>query len=86
MDWFIAHKLDEQYDFRVAWFTTAQDNFSIAKQRAAMPNDLDVRRKNTCTMQDFQDAGVKVDFVTRPRDNKPNPELIKLVQQAIITR
>ena len=80
MDWFIAHKLDKDYDFRVAFFTTQQDNFAIAKQRAVMPNDLAVRRANTCTMQDFQDAGVSVNYITMPRDDKPNLDLIKFVQ------
>ena len=81
MDWFTAHKLDAQYEFKVAYFTTKQDNFEIAKQRAAMPNDLAVRQKNTCTLDDFKAANVNVDYLTMPRDNLPNADLIKLVQQ-----
>lgn len=86
MDWFISHKLIEKYDFRVAWFTTKIDNFEIAKQRATMPNDLDVRRKNTCSRQDFIDANVNIDYITMPRDNQPNIDLIKLVQSAQNTK
>jgi hypothetical protein len=85
MDWFTAHKLDAQYEFRVAWFKTLdQDNFAIARDRACMKNDLTVRQQNTCTMRDFVNANIRPDYVTMPRDNKPNLDLIRLVTQ--ITR
>lgn len=80
MDWFIVHNLDEKYEFRVAYFTTQKDNFEIAGQRATMKNDLDVRRANTCTPDDFKRANVNIDFITMPRDDKTNLDLIKLVQ------
>ena len=80
MDWFIAHNLQYQYDFRVAYFTTGMDNFEIAQQRAVMKNDMAVRRANTCTWDDFAASRVRVDYVTMPRDDKPNLDLIKLVQ------
>lgn len=84
MDWFVLHNLDKQYDFKVAFFTTQEiDNFAVARERAVMNNDIDVRRANTCTMADFQKAGVKIDYITMPRDNKPNPDLIRLVQQRV---
>ena len=79
MNWFIAHKLDEQYEFKVAYFTTKQDNFEIAEQRAVMQNDLAVRRANTCTWDDFARAKVNVDYLTAPRDGFPNGDLIDLV-------
>ena len=83
IDWFVAHKLDNQYDFYVAWFTTQElDNFAIARERAVMQNDMDVRRANTCQLADFNKAGIYVDYITRPRDDKPNLDLIKLVQRA----
>ncbi len=83
MDWFTAHKLDAQYEFRVAWFKTQdQDNFAIARDRACMKNDLTVRQQNTCTMRDFVDANIRPDYVTMPRDDKPNLDLIRLVTQA----
>lgn len=80
MDWFIAHNLQYQYDFCVAYFTTGMDNFEIAQQRAVMKNDMAVRRANTCTWDDFAASRVRVDYVTMPRDDKPNLDLIKLVQ------
>ena len=79
MKWFVAHKLHEQYEFKVAYFTTKQDNFEIAEQRAVMQNDLDVRRANTCTWDDFARAKVNVDYLTAPRDGFPNGDLIDLV-------
>lgn len=79
MNWFVAHKLDEQYEFKVAYFTTKQDNFEIAEQRAVMQNDLAVRRANTCAEGDFARARVNVDYVTMPRDDLPNADLIQLV-------
>ncbi len=79
MDWFKKHNLQQQYDFRVAYFTTGLDNFEIAQQRAVMKNDLDVRRANTCTMADFAASRVAVDYITMPRDDKPNMDLINLV-------
>lgn len=83
MDWFIAHKLDNQYEFRVAFFTTQDiDNFDIVRKRASMNNDLAVRQANTCNMDDFRAANVHVDYITMPRNDKPNLDLIKLVQNA----
>lgn len=81
MDWFTAHGLHNQYDFVVAYFTTEQsNNFDIVEQRAVMKNDIAVRRANTCNTDDFRKARVKINYTTMPRDNKPNMDLIKLVQ------
>ena len=81
IDWCVQHHLDLFYDFYVAWFTTEiVDNIEIAKQRAVMSNDIAVRLKNTCNMEDFQAANIKPDFITRPRDNKPNIKLIDFVR------
>lgn len=82
MNWFIEHNLHNQYVFKVAYFTTKQDNFDIARSRAVMQNDLTVRRANTCNRADFAQARVDIDYLTMPRDNMPNLNLIKLVQNA----
>ena len=83
IDWFKKHKLDTMYDFRVAWFTTYElDNFAIARERACMQNDLAVRQQNTCNINDFTNAGITPDYITRPRDNKPNMDLINFVRHA----
>lgn len=82
MNWFIAHKLDTQYEFYVAYFTAHnQDNFDIVKTRTSMKNDMAVRRANTCNLGDFHRAGVKIDFITRPRDEMPSINLIRLVER-----
>ncbi len=79
MDWFMAHKLNDKYDFRVAWFTTTVDNFETAQQRAVMKNDMAVRRTNTCNTADFKNAHVNIDYITMPRDDKPNQHLLDMV-------
>ena len=81
IDWFKSHHLDNMYDFRVAWFSTLKlDNMAIARDRAVMQNDLAVRQKNTCNAADFRAAGIKPDYITHPRDNRANPDLIKMVR------
>jgi len=83
MDWFINHGFDKQYDFHVALFTTQDiDNFAVVRERASMNNDLAVRHANTCNMEDFRAANVNVDYITMPRNDKPDLNLIKLVQNA----
>ncbi len=81
IDWFKTHHLDEMYDFYVAWFVSETvDNMATAQERAVMKNDMVVRRQNTCNMGDFHAAGIKPDFITRPRDNKPNMNLFNFVR------
>ncbi len=83
MDWFINRGLDKQYDFHVALFTTQDiDNFAVVRDRASMNNDLAVRHANTCNMDDFRAANVNVDYITMPRNDRPDLNLIKLVQNA----
>ncbi len=82
IDWFKKHHLDEMYEFHVAWFTTQeQDNFAIARERAVMKNDIAVRQQNTCNLDDFADSGITPNYITYPRDNKPNMDLIKMARQ-----
>ena len=81
IDWFKKHNLDKMYDFRVAWFTTYDlDNFAVANARACMKDDMTVRRQNTCNMADFDRAQITPDYITRPRDGKPNMDLINTVR------
>lgn len=58
IDWFHNKKLDNLYDFRILWFQPPQNNMEIAQKRQNMPNDLDVRRANTCNLIDFQNANL----------------------------
>ena len=63
IDWFRMHKLGKKYEFRILWFTPPIDNFEIAKKRQNMPNDLDVRRANTCNISDFRAAKLYPDHI-----------------------
>nr|MBQ0091131.1 hypothetical protein [Candidatus Enterousia merdequi] len=56
IDWFRMRNLDNKYDFRILWFTPSKNGSEIVKNRQNMPNDIDVRRTNTCDMQDFKNA------------------------------
>lgn len=61
IDWFHSKNLTDKYDFRILWFQPPQNNMEIAKQRQNMPNDLEVRRANTCNFCDFIKAGLYPD-------------------------
>ena len=63
IDWFRTHKLGKKYDFRVLWFMPPIDNFEIARKRQNMPNDLEVRKINTCDLQDFKNAKLYIDHI-----------------------
>lgn len=64
-DWFVAHKLGQQYDFKTLYFIPPENNFKIASARANMPDDNGVRTTNTCDPIDFLRAGLDVDFMLK---------------------
>ena len=61
IDWFKKNDINRAYKFRILWFMPSNNNFETAKQRQNMPNDLAVRRANTCNLQDFKDAHLTID-------------------------
>ena len=63
INWFNKNKLNQQYNFKTLWFVPTINSTDIVKQRQNMPNDIEVRKANTCNMQDFKDANVKPDHV-----------------------
>ncbi len=69
MSWFKRHDWRHVYDFRVLWFMPPWNNFEIAKSRQNMPNDLDVRKQNTCNMDDFKRARVNIDHIVNCNQN-----------------
>lgn len=64
-DWFMAHKLEQQYDFKTLYFIPPENNFKIASARANMPDDNGVRTTNTCDPIDFLRADLDVDFMLK---------------------
>lgn len=66
IDWFNMHGLDTSYTYKIAWFLPPKNNFDVAAARASMPNDMAVRRQNTCDAGDFLDAGIWPDYILRP--------------------
>ncbi|MDL2295379.1 hypothetical protein LJC18_01015 [Lachnospiraceae bacterium OttesenSCG-928-E19] len=65
IDWFKLHGLDQEYDFKIAWFLPPENNFDTVRARANMPNDEDVRRHNTCDAIDFLRAGIYPDYILK---------------------
>lgn len=66
IDWFNMHGLDTSYTFKIAWFLPPKNNFDVVAARATMPNDVAVRRANTCAIEDFLDAELRPDYVLCP--------------------
>lgn len=67
IDWFTANGLQRYYNFRTAYFLPAGNNFDTAARRANMPDDMAVRRQNTCDPVDFINAGLEIDYLLMPR-------------------
>ena len=63
MSWFKRKDWRHEYDFRVLWFMPPWDNFKIAESRKNMPNDIEIRKQNTCNLDDFKKARVKIDHI-----------------------
>ena len=80
IDWFKKNNLDKHYNFRVAYFLPTDINLETAAKRANMPNDLDVRRANTCDPIDFLKAGLDIDYILQPRANIYNPRLMQHIK------
>lgn len=66
IDWFNANGLGWDYDYRVAYFLPPVNNMEMAHARANMPNDMDVRRTNTCLPADFMNADLGIDYILQP--------------------
>ena len=71
IDWFNKKDIAHEYDFRVLWFIPPMNNFETARMRQNMPNDIDVRRINTCNKNDFESVHIRVDHIVNC-----NPDLV----------
>ena len=79
INWFRMHGLETIYSFKVAWFLPAKNNMDILSARANMPNDLDVRQKNTCDANDFLDVGIWHDYILCPIKNQMDSRLMQYI-------
>ena len=61
INWCNKAGLDSAYNYKVLWFQPNPNATNVVEKRQNMPNDLDVRRTNTCNEQDFLSAGIKPD-------------------------
>jgi len=83
VNWFRAKGLDNYYDFKILWFVPSNDNFNIAEKRQNMPNDLAVRKMNTCNEYDFMLAGFNIYKDVEPVNSytvAQNTELMKYLE------
>ena len=62
IDWFNKKKLNNQYDYMILWFQPIESSESIVKERQNMPNDTEVRKANTCNIEDFTKANLTPNF------------------------
>lgn len=81
IDWFKSHGLDCEYNFRVAYFLSPEQNLETARARANMPNDADVRQTNTCDPIDFLKAGIDPDYMLMPRLGLYNSRLMAHIKR-----
>ena len=63
MNWFYKNDIRHTYNFRVLWFMPPWDGLATAAKRQNMPNDIDVRKQNTCDFEDFKNAHVDIDHI-----------------------
>ena len=81
IDWFEKNNLSKYYNFKIAYFLPPENSLETAAQRANMPNDIDVRRTNTCSPMDFLRAGLDVDYILSPRNGLYNPRLMAHIKR-----
>ena len=79
IDWFNMNGLDSSYVYKIAWFLPPKNNFDVAAARANMPNDMAVRRQNTCDADDFLDAGIWPDYILRPITGDMDARLMQYI-------
>ena len=76
INWFTV-KLNNQYDFKILWFQPPENSTEIVQKRQNMPNDSDVRAKNTCNLSDFTMANLTPDhkIISNPQQLYIDEEL-----------
>lgn len=62
IDWFKESRLNYFYDFKVLFFQPNPNNQKIVESRQNMPNDVLIRKMNTCTMKDFRAVHLSPDY------------------------
>jgi hypothetical protein len=65
IDWFKKKNLVKYYEFKILWFQPIDISENIIKTRQNMPDDTAVRKANTCTAKDFENAHLRPDFVIK---------------------
>jgi len=75
IDWFRKNNLN--YSFKVVKLNASKEIMdNVRQQRANMPHDLEVRKKNTATMKDFKAAGVNINYRFNTREPEKYPRTL----------
>lgn len=81
IDWFKHNNLQKYYNFRIAYFLPPQNNIQTVAERANMPDDINIRRTNTCDPIDFLHAGIKPNYILQPTNNLYDTGLIHHIKR-----
>ena len=81
IDWFKHNNLQKYYNFRIAYFLPPQNNIQTVANRANMPDDINIRRTNTCDPIDFLHAGIKPNYILQPTNNLYDNGLIHHIKR-----
>ena len=80
IDWFYKNKYDAHYDFKIAHFMPPAQNFNTVASRANMPDDVTVRKLNTCDDADFIASGLTPDYRLQPINGIYDDRLMAHIQ------
>jgi len=83
IDWFKKKRLNYFYDFKVLFFQPNPNKQKIVESRQNMPNDVLIRKMNTCTMKDFCAVHLSPDYQLLNTKEKQviDTGLLNLVQE-----
>lgn len=81
--WFYMRGMQDKYEFKILYFIPPENNYDIARARANMPDDDNVRRTNTCNPIDFLRVGLDIDFMVKcsPNETIISPRLQDFLHQ-----
>lgn len=86
IDWFKQKDLNCYYDFKILWFQTTLNAKRVVEARQNMPNDTLIRKTNTCTLKDFNQAHLLPDFIliNSPEKQVIDNKLLELIKSLIM--
>lgn len=68
MDW--CQKNNLSFNYKILYFIQPDSGFDIARQRAGMKSDLEVRKQNTSSLVDFKKENLEIDWAVISSQSK----------------